>query len=94
MPSDEPDPLPSDESGGERSCTYCSEGPMKPGRTTDVYERGDVTLVVKDIPALVCWACGESHVSEGVVGRLDEMLEEAKGTEVVVRTYAPVEPKD
>ena len=62
---------------------------MEEGTTTDVYERGGVTLVVKEIPAMVCWACGESLVEEDVVDRLEEMLTEAEraGVESEVRRY-------
>ncbi len=70
-------------------CTYCPVGTLEPGTTTEVFERGGVTLVVKGIPGRVCWACGESHTTEETVVRLEEMLSaaEAEGVETVVRRF-------
>ncbi len=70
-------------------CTYCPVGTLEPGTTTEVFERGGVTLVVKGTPGMVCWACGESHATEETVNRLEEMLSaaEAEGAETVVRRF-------
>ena len=70
-------------------CTYCPTGEMRPGTTTMTLERAGTTLVVKDVPAEVCWACGEAHLNEEVVDRLEEMLAaaEAAGAETAVRHF-------
>lgn len=71
------------------SCTYCPVGEMRPGTTTMALERPGTTLVVKEIPAEVCWACGEAHLTEDTVERLDAMLSaaEAAGAETAVRHF-------
>ncbi|PSQ82505.1 MAG: hypothetical protein BRD44_07975 [Bacteroidetes bacterium QS_7_67_15] len=73
------------------ACPYCPVGTLKPGTTTEVYERGGVTLVVKDIPAEVCWACGEAVTTEETVGRLEEMIAETErgGMGTGVRHFEP-----
>lgn len=75
----------------ETPCTYCPTGSMRPGTTTMTLERPGVTLVVKDVPAKVCWACGEAHLREEVVDRLEDMLDAAEeaGAETLVRHYEP-----
>jgi YgiT-type zinc finger domain-containing protein len=39
-------------------CTDCKNGEPKPGKATVSYDKGDTTVVVKDVPALVCPVCG------------------------------------
>ncbi len=70
-------------------CVICKGGPLLPGHTTVTLERGGATLVVKEVPALVCQTCGEAYV-EGEVTR--KLLEDAEasargGVEVDVRRF-------
>lgn len=76
-------------SGGE--CTYCPTGHFEPGTTTITLERKGTTLVVKQVPAQVCWACGEALLSEDTVDHLQDMMEQAveAGIETAVRPYTP-----
>jgi YgiT-type zinc finger domain-containing protein len=77
-------------------CIYCPTGHFEPGTTTITLERKGTTLVVKQVPAQVCWACGEALLSEDTVDRLQDMMERTVEAEVetAVRPYTPEnEPK-
>jgi YgiT-type zinc finger domain-containing protein len=71
-------------------CPVCRHGETKPGRATVTLERGDTTLVFKDVPAEVCGNCGEAFHSEEVTRALLAQAEDAAraGVEVDVRRYA------
>lgn len=47
-------------------CPICRNGSLEEGHTTVVLERGETTLVFKDVPARVCETCGEAFVSAAV----------------------------
>lgn len=44
----------------------CRNGILEEGHTTVVLERGDATLVFKNVPARLCENCGEAFVSAEV----------------------------
>ncbi len=72
-------------------CVICKQAEVKPGYTTVTLEQGGLTLVVKNVPALICPNCGEAYVDEAVTTRL---LSEAEtvaqaGAQVDVRQYVP-----
>lgn len=73
-------------------CPICRHGETRPGRATVTLERGDATLVFKDVPAEVCENCGEAFHSEKVTRALLAQAEDAAraGVEVDVRRYAAV----
>lgn len=48
------------------SCPMCRNGILEEGHTTVVLERGDATLVFKNVPARLCENCGEAFVSAEV----------------------------
>jgi hypothetical protein len=52
-------------------------------------ERGDLTFVVKDVPARVCANCGEEYVDADVTEQIMTMAESAAaaGVTVDVRTF-------
>lgn len=70
-------------------CVICRHGDVSPGLATVTLTRGSLTLVVKDVPALVCENCGEEYVESHVTARLLETAEEAlkAGVQVDVRHY-------
>lgn len=41
-------------------CVICKNGETKPGKATVILERGEVTLVIKGVPAEVCSNRGEA----------------------------------
>jgi hypothetical protein len=51
--------------------------------------RGPLTLVVKDVPAQVCWNCGEEYLDQDAAKQLLRAAEEAAraGVQVDVRRY-------
>ena len=73
----------------ERRCVVCKSGLLRPGETTVTLQRGPTTLVIKNVPALVCETCSESYVDDETAQRLLERAEEAAegGVEVDVRRY-------
>ena len=40
-------------------CLICRHGTLEDGSATVVLERGEATLIFKDVPARVCDNCGE-----------------------------------
>lgn len=70
-------------------CAFCRSGRLVRGHTTMTLERGGATVVVKQVPALVCEACGEAYLEEDVLERLFRGADEAvcRGAEVEVRRY-------
>jgi YgiT-type zinc finger domain-containing protein len=71
-------------------CSLCRNGTTKPGRVTVTLERGNTTVVLKDVPAEVCENCGEYYLSEEVTERVLAHGEKAvaDGVEVEVVRYA------
>ncbi len=59
------------------SCAICRRGNLESGSTTVVLERGDATVIFKDVPARVCDTCGEEYVSAEVNESLLRRAEEA-----------------
>jgi hypothetical protein len=53
------------------------------------FVEGSSTIVVKDVPALVCSTCGEEYVDEATSRRLFEVVKQAaaRGVEVDVRRF-------
>jgi YgiT-type zinc finger domain-containing protein len=72
-----------------RPCIVCPEGQLEVSTFTKTMERGETTLVVKKVPALVCDTCGDAGYTEAIGQRLAEMLEAADeaGIETAVRTF-------
>jgi YgiT-type zinc finger domain-containing protein len=71
-------------------CTLCRNGTTKPGRVTVTLERGNTTVVLKDVPADVCENCGEYYLSAQVTERVLAQGEKAAaaGVEVEIARYA------
>ena len=74
---------------GASPCIVCPEGHLEVSTFTKTMERGGTTLVVKEVPALVCDACGDVSYTEAIGRRLDEMHEAAKTAEIdtAVRSF-------
>jgi YgiT-type zinc finger domain-containing protein len=70
-------------------CVVCKQGITAAGRATVTLERGESTLVFKQVPANVCDNCGEEYVDERVAEHLLKVAEEAAsaGVQVGVREY-------
>ena len=72
------------------TCLICKQGEAKPGRASVTMQRGDCTVIIKDVPADVCENCGEYYVSESVTQELLRRAELAaqNGAEVEILAYA------
>lgn len=70
-------------------CIACPEGQLEVATFTKTMDREGVTLVVKNVPALVCDTCGDASYTEAIGRRLEEMLEAAKaaGVDTAVRSF-------
>lgn len=70
-------------------CVICQHGETRPGKTTLTFERGSMTLVVKQVPAKVCPNCGEAYVDEDVAASLLDTAEGAAqaGVQVDIRDF-------
>ncbi len=71
-------------------CLICKSSEVKPGRTSFTIERGDMTLVLKGVPARVCGQCGEAYFDEATTKRIEEIAEKLRhaGVQVAVQEYA------
>ena len=66
------------------------QGSMQPGKVNVTLQRGEVTVVVRDVPAKAC-ECGEYYLSEEISARILGIAEEAvrQGAEIEVLRFAP-----
>ena len=70
-------------------CPTCSAGTLREGTTTLTMERGEATIVFKDVPAEVCDVCGEAFIDEDISEDVYEQAEAAieAGAHFDVRYY-------
>jgi YgiT-type zinc finger domain-containing protein len=70
-------------------CLICRQAETVDGLTSVHFERGEMKLMVKDVPARVCPSCGEAYVEEDVALRLLRGAEEMSkaGMLEAVRAY-------
>ena len=70
-------------------CVVCKHGEVKAGETTMTIDRGNMVVVIRNIPALVCETCGEEYVSSEVMKELEIAVERARGAgvDVAVRYF-------
>ena len=71
-------------------CVICKQGETVPGKVTVTLQRGEATVIIKEVPADVCENCGEYFLSEKVTQKLMERADEAakKGAEVEILRFA------
>lgn len=58
-------------------CVICKQGETQPGMTTVTLTRGEVTTVIKNVPADICENCGEYYLSDETAGKVLALAEEA-----------------
>jgi YgiT-type zinc finger domain-containing protein len=51
-------------------CLICRQAETLDGFTHIQFQRGEIGLVINNVPARVCPSCGEAYVAEDVVVRL------------------------
>jgi YgiT-type zinc finger domain-containing protein len=71
-------------------CVICKTGETKPGKTTVTVQRGEMAVLIKDIPAEVCENCGEYYLDKAVARRVYTQAGEAvqHQVEVAILYYA------
>jgi len=62
-------------------CLICREAEVVAGFTTVSFQRGEVHLVIKKVPARLCPGCGEAYVDEAVAAWLLREANEASERE-------------
>ena len=71
-------------------CLVCKQAETLSGFTTVTLERGELSLVLKNVPALVCPQCGEAYTDESIAAQLLESALEMEnaGLQVEVRIFS------
>ncbi len=71
-------------------CAICKHGETHPGTTSVTLERGETTVVIRDVPAEICENCGEYYLSEEVARTVERLSGEAvsRHAEIEVLRYA------
>jgi YgiT-type zinc finger domain-containing protein len=62
---------PAGDSFDESICGSCGGGRLRPDHVRAAFWQGDRLVVVEDMPALVCEACGERYYDDATVTALD-----------------------
>jgi YgiT-type zinc finger domain-containing protein len=72
------------------NCVICHSGITTRGDVTVTLQKGETTIVVKNVPAQVCSNCGEYYLDDDVASKVNEIALSAvkKGTEVEIVRYA------
>ncbi len=73
-------------------CTICKHGETKIGVTTITLEKGNSTIVFKEVPAQICDNCGEKYIDKATTKDLLKKAREIvkNGIEVDIRKYEKV----
>ncbi|MHB1361929.1 MAG: type II toxin-antitoxin system MqsA family antitoxin [Thermoleophilia bacterium] len=71
-------------------CVICKEGETHSGEVTVTLQRGDTTVIIKNVPAEICENCGEYYLDEDVTESVLTRAEEAvkSGAEVEILRFA------
>jgi len=71
-------------------CVICKQGETRPSTATVTLERDGTTVVIKQVPAMVCGNCGECYLGEAMTEHVLAMGEQAvaQGAEIQVRRFA------
>lgn len=71
------------------SCVICRGVESHHGVTTLTVERGQMTLVLKGVPARVCDTCEEGYVDETTTRTVEELVDrlQTTGVELSVAQY-------
>jgi len=71
-------------------CVICRLGETHAGKIVATLQRGETTVILKNVPAEVCDNCGEYYLSEGIADSLLKRAEVAaqQGSEVEILQFA------
>ena len=65
------------------NCLICRQAETVDGLTSVTFERGEMRLVVNNVPARICPSCGEAYVDENVAVQLLRDAEEMSAAGVM-----------
>ncbi|MCW5907687.1 MAG: type II toxin-antitoxin system MqsA family antitoxin [Chitinophagales bacterium] len=70
-------------------CTTCKNGVMEKGTTTVTFDKDNMVIVFRHVPAQVCNVCGDYTIEGDVAKALLQAAKEerAKGHELTVVNY-------
>jgi YgiT-type zinc finger domain-containing protein len=73
-----------------KPCVMCRVGQLAPGQTTMTLRRGDVVMLIHQVPGDVCDTCDNAVVDSSTAQTVQEMFEQAiaAGARYAVREYA------
>ncbi|MEW6203105.1 MAG: type II toxin-antitoxin system MqsA family antitoxin [bacterium] len=76
--------------GAAMKCSICHEGYTETGLITALLERSGVTVIIQEVPALICQNCGEEYLEEEISSKLLKQADEAvkAGTLLEIRKFA------
>jgi YgiT-type zinc finger domain-containing protein len=57
-------------------CLICRRAEIVGGLTSVIFKRGEMHLVINDVPARVCPSCMEAYVSEDIASQLLSIAKE------------------
>jgi len=68
------------------TCLDCKHGIPEKGKVTVSFDKDNCTVVIKDVPAMVCPVCGAYYLDEAITEKVLELGASAvkKGSEVEV----------
>ena len=72
-------------------CLDCKHGIPVKGKTTVSFDRNNCTVVIKEVPALVCPVCGAYYLEEDITAKIVQLGKSAvkNGAEVeIIRLQA------
>jgi YgiT-type zinc finger domain-containing protein len=58
-------------------CVICKMGETAEGRVTVTLQRGDLSVLIKNVPAQICENCGEYYLSDDIT---DQVLKQAEAS--------------
>jgi len=72
------------------TCLICKHGTTNPGVVTVALQRGETTVILKQVPAEICDNCAEYYLSSEVTALVLEKAERAvrSGAEVEILKFA------
>lgn len=59
------------------NCVICRNGTTHSGTVTVTLQRGDTTVILKQVPADVCENCGEYYLASDITAQVLEKAESA-----------------
>ncbi len=75
-------------------CVICNQAETVPGLASTLFEREELALTIRNIPARVCPHCGETYVDESVAAILLRQAERISQTGTKMETWEyPWPPK-